>query len=269
MRLITLALLSSMTVLLSGFGTYSGGEIAEEHQISFSLAYKYTTGENGENTQPCLADSHTSGLKVVLLSKDAKCSATTGKTFIPNWGGADAFKATRLKGTEKCLTVFRDGPNGSLRETTRVAVLGVDASVVRAIKSKKDETPLSEEIESKARKIASSAYQKSFRNSKGLAVDVADSPPDVFGVGNTAFLLFECTGGEYAGLPVMVLKNKAFLLEGSCVSNPPFFFSVKENLYVSYWATCGCCGCGASVFFVYDVSGKSPKQVYSNGNFAN
>ena len=84
MRLIALALLSSVAVLVSGFGTYSWGEFAEEHRISFSLAYKYATGENDEKTQPCLTDSHTSGLKVVLLSKDGKCSAKTGKTFIPN-----------------------------------------------------------------------------------------------------------------------------------------------------------------------------------------
>jgi hypothetical protein len=259
MRLKTLALLSSMTVLLSGFGTYSWGESAEEDRISFSLAYMATTGENDENTQPCLADSHTSGLKVVLLSKDVKCSAKTGETFSEVL--SNEFKATRLEGTEKCL--IKD-----VKRDIEVAVVGVDSSVVRAITSKKNETPLSKEVESKARKIASSEYKQKFKNLEGSPVDVADSPPDVFSVGNTAFLLFESTGGEYAGLPVMVLKNKAFLLEGRCASDPPFFFSVKEKLYVSYVATVSCCGCGDSNFFVYDVSGKSPKLVYWNSNFS-
>jgi hypothetical protein len=261
MRLITLALLSSMAVLLSGLGSYSWGESAEEDHISFSVAHKCSTEENDKNrSQLCLADSHHSGLKVVLLGKDVKCSAKTGKTFIPEWGGSDDFKATRLEGTEKCLSKNDRDIN--------VAVLGVDSSVVRAVESKKNETPLSKEIESKARKIASSEYQKNFRNLEGSPVDVADSPPDVFSVGNTAFLLFDCTDRSYEGLPVMVLKNKAFLLKGRCASDPPFFFSVNEKLYVSYWATVACCGCGDSNFFVYDLSGKSPKLVYKNSNFS-
>ena len=131
-----------------------------------------------------------------------------------------------------------------------------------------NETLLSKEIESKARKVASSEYRQNFRDLKGSPVDVADSPPDVFSVGNTSFLQFESSDLSYRGLPVMVLKNKAFLLDGRCASDPPFFFSVKEKLYVSYWATVGCCDCGASSFFVYDVSGTSPKQVYWNRNFS-
>jgi hypothetical protein len=261
MRLITLALLSSMTVLLGGFGSYSWGESAEEYQISFSLAYKYST-------ELFWADSHKSGLNVVLVGKDGKCTAKTGKTFIPEWGGADEFKATGLKGIEKCFTLYRNGRNESLQETTRVAVLGVDASVVRVIEPKTDESLLSAETQLKAHKFASSEYRKRAGSEYEGSIDVAD--PDVFGVGNTAFLLFECESEvlPWYGLPVLVLNNNVFSLKGLCASKPPFFFSVKEKLYVSYWGTVACCDCGDSNFFVYDLSGKSPKLVYKNRNFS-
>jgi hypothetical protein len=257
MRLITLALLSSFALLLSGLGSYSWAEFAEKSQISFSLAYKCSTQENDNNRPPlsrsssrssrtfCLADSLKSGLDVVLVSKDTKCSAKTGETFTEVL--SNEFKATRLKGTEKCLI-------------GDIAVLGVDASVVRVIEPKTDESFLSAEIKLKARKFASSEYD----------VEVADSSPDVFGVGNTAFLLFEPSEvSPLYGLPVLVLNNNVFSFKGLCASKPPFFFSVKEKLYVSYWATVACCGCGDLNYFVYDVSGKSPKLVYRNSNFSN
>lgn len=123
MRLITLALLSSFAVLLSGLGSYSWGEFAEKYHISFSLAHNCYTEENDTNrSQLCLADSHKSGLNVVLVSNNVKCSAKTGKTFTQT--ASNSFKETRLKGTEKCLIVHP----GSLDESTCVAVLGVDAS---------------------------------------------------------------------------------------------------------------------------------------------
>lgn len=145
--------------------------------------------------------------------------------------------------------------------------------VVRVIEPKTDESFLSAEIELKARKFASSDYPRKLASSEyeGSIADVADSPPKVFGVGNTAFLLFECTSELWNlhGLPVLILNNNVFPLNGLCVSDSPFFFSVKEKLYVSYWATVTCCGCGDSNFFVYDLSGKSPKLVYENSNFSN
>ena len=265
MRLITLALLSSMTVLLSGFGSYSWGEFAEEHQISFSLAYGCSAEKDDKyRLQFCLADSLKPGRKVVLVSKDVKCSAKTGRTFE---GLGNDPTSTRLEGPEKCLTVHWDGFSG-LPESTRVAVLGVDASVVRVIEPKTDESFLSAEIQLKAREFASSEYRKRAGSEYEGSIDVAD--PKVFGVGNTAFLLFNPENEflPWYGLPVLVLNNNFVSLKGRCVSDPPFFFSVKEKLYVSYWATVGCCDCGDSNFFVYDVSGKSPKLVYWNSDFS-
>ena len=253
MRLKTLALLSSMTVLLSGFGSYSWGEFAEEYQISFSLAYHCSGEDNDKNRSPlCLADSLKPGLKVVLVTKDVKCSAKTGRTIKAQYRDPES---TGLEGTEKCLILH----SGSLDVQTCVAVLGVDASEVRVIEPKTDKSFLSAETQLKAHKIASSEYYK----------DVADSPTDVFGVGNTAFLLFNPSEVlDYYGLPVLVLNNNAFPLQGLCVDRP-FFFSVKEKLYVSYWAADSCCACGEANFFVYDLSGESPKLVYKNNEFSN
>ncbi len=261
MRLITLALLSLFAVLLSGFGSYSCGESAEEYQISFSLAYHCFPEDNDKNgSQFCLADSLKPGLKVVLVSNDVKCSAKTGRTFTPLDNDP---KSTRLEGTEKCLTEHRDGGGGSLDATTRLAVLGVDASAVRVIEPKTDKSFLSAETQLKARKLASSVYEG------WRSMDVSDAPPDVSHVGNTAFLLFDPSeASDCYGLPVLVLNNNVFSLKGHCVSNPPFFFSVNEKLYVSYWALVACCGCGDSNFFVYDLSGKSPKLVYKNSSFS-
>jgi hypothetical protein len=255
MKLITLGLLSLFAVLLSGLGSYSCGEFAEESQISFSVAYDCSEEGNDKNrSQLCLADSLKPGLEVVLVSKDVKCSAKTGRTFEPL---SNLSKSTRLEGTENCLT------KGKKRDID-VVVLGVDASAVRVIEPKTDESFLSAETQLKAREFARSEYRKRAGSEYEGSIDVAD--PDVFGVGNTAFLLFEPENEvlPWYGLPVLVLNNNVFSLKGRCVSNPPFFFSVKEKLYVSYWATVACCDCADSNFFVYDLSGKSPKLVYWN-----
>jgi hypothetical protein len=196
---------------------------------------------------------------VVLVSRKANCSAQTGETFTCD--AHEPFKATHLTGTENCFA--QDG-----KKIYLVAVFGVDPSAVHEVEPKTDKSPLSKKLELKARKIASSAYQDLTPPDHPVR-DVADSPPDAFSVGNTSFLLLKCTDEflNQDGLPVLVHNSKAFLLEGSCAVSP-FFFSVKEKLYVSYWATVACCGCGDSNFFVYDLSGKSPIPVYYNSNFS-
>jgi hypothetical protein len=247
--------LSASVLLLCGSGVY--GDPVADSEVSFSVPF---IGTYGRDRTRCLADVFKPGLMTVLLGNSVTCEARTADTFI--YPEDKQLKATRLKGTEKCLAEMDT-------KRFRVAVVGVDPSAVRVVEPTTDESPLSKEIESKARKIASSAYQRNFRNPEGSVIDVADSPPKVFSVGNTAFLLFKCTDGFYNqdGLPVLVLNSNAFLLKGKCARSP-FFFSVKEKLYVSYWATVACCGCGDSNFFVYDLLGASPKLVYQNSDFS-
>jgi len=250
----------SFAALLSGLGCYSYGEYAEPIFV-FSLAYQCGAEENGKKTETlCLADSFKKELDVVLVTAKSHCSARTGDTFADELAtGGQEFKATHLKGTENC----------HLEDKFSVAVVGVNPSRVNFVDATSDKSPLSKEVELKAREVARSGYQN-LAESADPEVNVADSPPDLFRVGNTAFLLFRSTE-EFLnedGLPVLVLNDNAFLLQGTCAFGPPFFFTVKEKLHVSYWATVSCCGCGDSNFFVYDVSGESPKLVYKNSDFS-
>lgn len=260
MRALGIVFLSSFAALISVLGSYSHGESAQETDISFSLAYNCAGEENSDKTLSfCLADSFDKGLNVVLVSKTGKCTVKTSDKFKEMNPVADfEFKATHLTETEDCF----------IGEDRVVAVIGVDPSAVRAVEPNAEKSLLSKDMELKARKIASAAY-KEMKNPDSVA-DVADSPPDVFSVGNTAFLLFQCTDDFFNqdGLPVLVLKDKAFLLGGACALKSPFFFSVDGKLHVAYWATVACCGCGDSNFFVYDVSGESPEMVYQNSDFS-
>ena len=106
--------------------------------------------------------------------------------------------------------MFRDGRNGSLNETTCVAVIGVDASVVRVIEPKTDESFLPAETQLKAREFARSEYRKRAGSEYEGSINVAD--PKVFGVENTAFLLFdpENEGLPGYGLSVLVLNTRFF-----------------------------------------------------------
>ena len=257
MRMLGIAALSSVVALISGLGPFSQGEAVKGPGISFSLPYKCSKDEKTEAESLCLADSFKAGLKVALVSKKGNCIATTAGNFTDERLGS-GFKVTRLTGAENCL-------NGAEPD---VALIGIDPSAIHVVEPKNDKSALSKDMELKARKIASAAY-KEMRNPDSVA-DVADSPPDVFSVGNTAFLLFKCTEDFFNqdGLPVLVLKDKAFLLGGACALKSPFFFSVKEKLHVAYWATVSCCGCGDSNFFIYDVSVESPKLVYQNSDFS-
>jgi hypothetical protein len=264
MRVVGLAVLCLFAAVLSALGSYSYGEPARQTGISFSFPYNCSNERQGTGRHTkkfCLADSLQAGLNVVLVGDKGNCSAKTADTFTDEHAGRE-FEATHLTGTGNCLT------EGN-KKGFHVAVVGVDPSVVHVVEPRNDKSPLPEDIELKARKVASSGYQK-LEAGRPRKWDVADSPPDVFSVGNVAFLLFQCTDEflNQDGLPVLVLNDNAFLLEGACASRPPFFFSVKEKLHLAYWATVVCCGCGDSNFFAYDLSGELPTLVYRNSDFS-
>jgi hypothetical protein len=260
MKTLGFAALASFAALLSGLGSDSHSEPVEKPDFSFSLAYQCDTDENSNKTAPfCLADSFDKELKVVLVSESGKCRVKTSSKFKEENPVTDfKFEATHLTDMGGCF----------IEEDRVVAVIGVDPSAVEVVEPKTDKSLLTKDMELKARKIASAAYRK-FRVDQS-APDVAGSPPDVFSVGSAAFLLFKCTEDFFNqdGLPVLVLKDTAFLLEGTCALKSPFFFSANGKLHVSYWATVACCGCGDSHFFVYDLSGASPKLVYQNSDFS-
>ena len=261
MKMLGLAALASVLAILSGLCSYICAQSVEKPGISFSLAYRCDTEENSDKTLPiCLADSFKKELDVVLVTAKSRCSARTGDTFadeLPT--GGQEFKATHLKGTENC----------HLEDKFSVAIVGVNQSRVNVADLTSDKSSLSKDVELKAREVARLGYQN-LAKSTDPEVNVADSSPDLFRVGNTVFLLFRSTE-EFLnedGLPVLVLNDNAFLLQGTCAFGPPFFFSVDGKLHVSYWATVACCGCGDSHFFIYDVSGETPKLIYQNSDFS-
>jgi hypothetical protein len=255
MRLTALAAFFLSAALVASVVTSSYGQ-PEQTGISFS--YPYRCGE--ERRGICLADAFRTGLKVVLVSRQGNCAAKTAETFVDEHAGND-FEATHLTGNEHCLA-------GEDNKFFGIAVVGIDLSAAHVVVPRKGGSFLSKDLESKARRIASLTYQQV----RGLLAvkDVADTPPYTFSVGNVVFSLFQCTDDflNQDGLPVLVLNDKAFLLQGTCAFKSPFFFFVEEKLHVAYWATVECCGCGDSNFFVYDLSGEAPKEVYHNSDFS-
>jgi len=170
MRMITLAILSLFALLLGVLGSYSYGEPVEKSDISFSVPYRCGTekSEKSEHTDSiCLADSFEAKLNVIFLGKKGNCCAKTTDTFTDEHASYE-FKATHLTRIGNCLT--EDD-----QKRFSIAVVGVDPSTVHVVEPKIDKSALSKDVELKARKIASSAYQE-IRAIQEVR-DVADSPP--------------------------------------------------------------------------------------------
>ncbi|MFH1115457.1 MAG: hypothetical protein V1792_16235 [Pseudomonadota bacterium] len=264
MKVICRMVVPLLAAVLTGSGSYAESQPVERKGISFSLPFS-CGGEPGDkrkdNEVVCLAGSFEAGLKVVLVCTKASCTGKTAGTFLSEHVGHE-FDATHLTGTAECSTEVDD-------TWYKIAVVGIAPSAVNVLEPQNDKSSLSQDMEAKARKIAGSGYRD--LSAPGQPVrDVADSAPDVFRAGNAAFVLFKCTDEflNQDGLPVVVLNNNAFLLDGSCALRSPFFFTVNNRLHVLYWATVSCCGCGDSNLFVYDLSGESPELVYQNTDFS-
>ncbi|MBI5249667.1 MAG: hypothetical protein HY912_09245 [Desulfomonile tiedjei] len=242
-------------------------EPAKEPSISFSVPFDCGDVDDRGELQArtlCLADSFQPGLNVVLVSNEANWSSKTSDPLAYEYANYE-FEATRLLGVEKSLAADWD-------EKLSIAIVGVDTSAVRVLEPRGDRSSLSKYVEMKALRAAKR------RAKEGCAFErnqlhryVGDSPPDVFRAGNAAFLVFrynEKLSNEYGPI-VLLIQNEAFKLCGSCTYTPPLLFSVNERLYLAYWATVSCCGCGDRAFFVYDVSGAVPTLVYENSHFSN
>ena len=216
----------------------------------------------------CLADTFQAGLNVVMLSTSGMCAAKSGKVFKYEHHVED-FDATRVVGTEQC-PVFRDEtPFGDYR----IAVIGADPEAVQLAHPSNDKSPVSKEIELKARKIAAPEIEKLQKISdlSQAKTGFSDSPPKVIRVGDITLLRFDLTMDGQSWEPgptVVVTKAGAFLLQGACTYGEPVFFSVHDKLYVAYTATMSCCACGDINHLVCDLSGETPNMVYVNSNFS-
>jgi hypothetical protein len=239
------------------FATFAYGKPVKEPGISFALPFTILGTEDFEAAQPKtrgLADSIEAGRKIILMNKSEICNATTGATSIyHHMSGGHEFKVTHLAADNECFPVKTEEKYPG---RFQVAIVGVGSSDIRLASPKDDHSPLPKDIQSKARRLVDNTEYR---------LDLPDVPPEVLRVGTAALLIFRSTPW-YEGPIVWSADHNVFLLEGNCTTGH-FFFSVHNKLHLAYTGSY-CCDCGHKILFVYDLSGRTPKQVYENGKLS-
>jgi hypothetical protein len=195
-----------------------------------------------------LLGSFKPGLNVTLLNPKEICKAKTGSGF--SFERSDEpLKATNVIGIDKCPNAFM------------IAVVGAGAGSVRLRPTKLDHTPVPTEVEQKARQIVAP---------DGPSEDhygVSASPPEMTTVERFTLLRFSLNGENEKdnGPAVLFADCQFFELEGFCGAGH-FFFTVRDRLHLAYVENG--CGSGRLIWYIYDLSGKTPKLVYSNGDLS-
>lgn len=182
---------------------------------------------------------------MVLICSKGICNTRTLYRFKYEHPGGEEFEATLLEKSPKCP------------EAAVIAVIGVDARAVRLISPQDDHSPLSEELESRARRVL-----KESGAGQGALPSLADSAPEVKKVGRVTLLTFRTETDDTAAV---LLLNNNFVSLGLCTFEH-LFFSLNDKLHLTYRK--GCCACGEVINFVYDLSGEAPKKVYGNAKFS-
>jgi hypothetical protein len=247
-------------------------ELEAKSDISFGLPFTCGATEMGERNGAdvsqdncrgiCLAEKFAPGLSVTLVGEKGICIAKTGDICSFNFpSGAE--EVTQVVGTEDCLA--RLGAEELFKnERFRIAVVGIDCTAVR-LESLENDSTLAKGIELNARRLVEPSKPSLDAHP---ATVLSDSPPRVLRFKNVTLLLF--TSKEPAwptakGPPVMLYNNTVFRLQGWCTDGYVFFL-VNDKLYLTYWNSC--CACGWNCQLVYDLSGETPKLVYTNGVFS-
>jgi hypothetical protein len=198
---------------------------------------------------PFLLGAFEFGLNVTLVSGNHTCKASTGYALTIARSEELSIPATKMIELEKCRT---DLP---------LAIVGRGAASVQPLPPQRMPASLPREVEQTARQIVAP---------DGLTKDyygVSGSPPEIMRVGRFILLKFSLNGeGEKGNGPAVLFTNGHFFeLEGFCGTGH-FFFSVSDKPHLSY--TENGCGSGRLIFYVYDLSGKTPRIVYSNSDFS-
>lgn len=267
MRIMAVAVLSFAACLLLILQSTAHGQPIGEAEISFSLPFQCETDRAHKGR--CLAEGFKPGLSTVLLGNKGKCGARTAGTFIyqlPTYQDFH-FEVTRLVGTERCFAV--EGDEDSWTDF-QMAVVGADPAAVRMVSHKEGRSTVPKEALLRARKLAATHLQEP---PKGADPDRWRNGPSlsdkykVLRTENVTLIIFWHQEVFELGPTVVLTKGELFSLEGTC-TNDHTFFSVNDKLYLTYVASIYCCGCGDIHFFVYDLSGATPKKVYHNWNFS-
>ncbi len=252
--------------LLLLFASCAYAEPVTEPEVAFSTPFICETARGTETR--CLAEAFKPGLSAVLLGGGGICGAITAEAFTYEHHTAD-FEATRLSGTGKCFAVQK---NEHWFTDFQMALVGVEPAMVRQVSAEADRSPVPKEIEREAKKLAAAYLQErqKISNWAGIGIGISDDYR-VLRTDDVKLIIFNLlTNGQPSepGPSVIVKQGKVFLLEGSCTYGAPLFFVVNDKLHLTYTATVACCGCGDTNFFVYDLSGETPKKVYHNWKFS-
>jgi hypothetical protein len=259
-----------LIILLVLFSSYSLGQSAEKDHVSFGCPF-FLGGPQRANPKEwtgnyCLADEYESGLNAVLLDSTGMCVAKTGATFPYGhpWIGP-YIQANRLVGAEKCFKMRNRSPRHF-----RIAVVGVEPSKVRLIPATECKLPLPADVLAAAREMlkhpvldSSKPYAIVGKELSRMAYNpITDSPAKVMRADDATLLVFGFPKDSSPGPLIVYMNNNVFRLEGWCTIEH-IFFSVSDRLHLAYGAPS--CNSGEYVVYVYDLSGRVPKQVYVNG----
>jgi hypothetical protein len=269
MRLAVMLVLCSLAIPSGAWSDCT--EPVAKSDISFGLPFICGTTEKGKTESGvdsedncsgrCLADSFQSGLSVVLLGNGGVCRAKTGDKCTFDMTG----EVTQVVGTEECLAGL-DQEEVLKNERFVIAVVGLDPAVVRLVSPSDDKSPLPKEIELSARRLLEPSEPPADAHPAHI---LSDSPPRILRVKHLALVGFwskEPAWPTAQGPPILLDNDRIFRLQGWCTDSY-VFFSVNYKLHLTY--SNSCCSCGWNCRLVYDLSGETPKLVYSNDAFAN
>jgi len=185
------------------------------------------------------------GSNVTMLSGNQICKAKTGSAMSIEHLG-DQVKATSVTGSGKCP------------KDVTIAVVGSAAESVRLHLPEEIQTPLPADVELKVRK-----YVEPIAPDPEDGYSLASADPEAFKVGRFTLLKFRWKGeGVELGPCVLCFDDQFFEFPENCTGRH-VFFSVNETLYLAFHQ--GGCFNGENSYRVYDLSGASPKRVYSDG----
>jgi hypothetical protein len=231
MRVMAAAILCVFAIVLTTMSSYS------EPEARGRIYFAAPLGTN------VLLGSFKLGLNVTMLSGKGICKAKTGSAFsIEHLGGQ--VKATNVTGSGKC------------REDVTIAVVGSAAESVQLHLPQEIQTPLPADVELKVRQYVEPLYHPKADYS------LAGPDPQAFKVGRFTLLKFRWKGVDELGPCVLCFDDQFFEFPENCTRGH-VFFSVNEALYLAFHE--GGCFSGVDAYCVYDLSGASPKRVYSDG----